>query len=146
MCKEKINSHERFVRWHQVLREHITFLNNLLLTISIGIVGFLFSLISEKSNNLNCSLKIFLFQGAVLIFISVFSGFFTTLSRLFDFRSTLKKIKSEIKEEIIEMDELKYLMKMYGKLTWVLLYIQVISFILSMIFFTIVFFISLKLV
>ena len=52
----------------------------------------------------------------------------TSFSRLFDFRTTLEKIKNETTGNYSELDELKQLKKMYSKLTWFLFYSQSIIF------------------
>ena len=51
---------ERFVRWHQNLREHLTFLNNLILTLAVGTFGFLISLlVNENFIPISCQKNLF---------------------------------------------------------------------------------------
>ena len=119
---------ERFVRWHQNLREHLTFLNNLILTLAVGTFGFLISLlVNENFIPISCQ-KIFFTLGLCLIFLSILIGLLTSFSRLFDFRTTLQKIKNDKSGNYFETKELKKLMDYYGKTTWKLFYGQVIFF------------------
>ena len=141
MTDNKILNNDRFVRWQQVLREHVTFLNNLLLTISIGITGFLLSLLNAPSFTLTCCQKIFFTFGLIVLFISIISGLTASLSRLLDFRTTVKKIKNEIKNSSAsEIDDMKELMELYKKTTWFLFYTQIITFFIVTISLSIAFF------
>ena len=124
--KGKINSNERFVRWQTVLREHLTNMNNLLLTIAIGSVGFLVSLLKDPDFKPVCCEKIFFSTGLILLFLSVLTGIATGLSRLRDFRTTVEKIKAEYKgDQFAVIDDLKEIMELYGKYTWRLFYTQI---------------------
>lgn len=131
MENDKIKSNERFIRWQQILREHFSYLNNLILIFSVGILGFLLTQLNDKEFHPVCCEKLFFTFGILVIIISILIGGATSFSRLFDFRATVKKINHEIKGNYDELDELKYLMNLYGKMTWVLFYLQVISFSIS---------------
>ncbi len=133
--KNKINSNERFVRWQNILREHVSFLNNLLLTISFGILGFIFSLLNNKNFNPNCCQKIFFTFGLLTLLFSIIFGTGTIFSRLFDFRTTLNKIKSELNNKSVT--DYKTLMKVYQKTTWCLLYLQILTLLISTVSITI---------
>ena len=128
MSENKINSDERFVRWQQVLREHLTFLNNLILTLTIGIFGFLLSIVKDKDFVMTSCQKIFFTSGFILIFTSIISGLATSFSRLHDFRTTLNKIKNERAGNSSELNELKEMMSLYRIITWGLFYAQIIIF------------------
>jgi len=118
----------RFVRWQTVLRDQLTFLNSLLLTISTGIVGFIISLLANPEFSLICCQKLFFTSGFILAFISVLMGLLTAFSRLLDFRTTVKKIKNEIAGSTQQdLVELKSSMDIYGKATWIFFYLQLIS-------------------
>ena len=123
--KGRINSNERFVRWQTVLRDHLTFLNNLLLTISIGVVGFLLSFLRDPSfKPMHCD-KFFFTAGLILSFLSISFGIITGFSRLIDFRSTVKKIKKElIGDSFSEITDLKERIGLYSKFTWWIFYFQ----------------------
>ena len=134
----KINSNERFVRWQTVLRDQLSFLNNLLLTISIGIVGFLLSLLKTKEFSPVCIGKFFFTIGLLSISLSILFGIATGYSRLMDYRKTVKKIGTELKGGT-GIRQLKKLMKLFENLTWCLFHIQIISFGLSILFLLIAF-------
>ena len=123
-----MNNNERFIRWQSVLRDHVSFVNNLFLTISIAIVGFLISMLAEKDFHPHCEEKALLTIGLVAIFISIICGLVTTISRLIDFRTTLEKIKNEINDSSKEgLQDQKESMKLYGAVTWFFLYSQIIT-------------------
>lgn len=123
--KGQINSDERFVRWQTVLLNHLTFLNNLLLTISIGVVGFLLSLLKDPSFNPVCCEKFFFTSGVILTFLSILFGIATGFCRLIDFRGTVNKIKKElIGDSFSEIADLKERIGLYSKFTWWLFYFQ----------------------
>ena len=134
-----IKGNERFIRWQQILREHFTFLNNLLLTFSVGTLGFLFSLLNDKNFiPISCE-KIFFTTALILIFLSILIGLVTSFNRLFDFRTTLKKIKSELNGKHSELEKLNELKDFYSKSTWNLFYCQIIIFTIGIISLTIAF-------
>jgi len=129
MSENSIKSNQRFVRWQQILREHLSFLNNLILTISVGILGFAFSLLKEDNFNPQSCQKLFLTVGLFSVAFSVIIGIATSLNRLFDFKTTVKKINDELNGNFSELEELKQLMGIYGKRTWCLFYFQLTLFI-----------------
>ena len=124
----KISSDERFVRWQTVLREHMTYMNSLLLTISIGVVGFLLTLLKERYfNPVSCG-KLFFTIGLISSFFSILIGIVTGYSRLKDFRATVQKIRAERMENKLEViDDLARLSDLYGRTTWNLFYSQIIT-------------------
>ena len=126
---KKIGSNERFVRWQNVLREYITFVNNVLLTISVGILGFAFSILDNPDFNPKCSQKVFFTLSLITLLICILFGIITCISRLYDFRTTLKKIRNELKLENFEKEKNK--MEIYKKTTWCFFNIQLFTFLFS---------------
>lgn len=125
-------SNERFIRWQSVLRDHVSFVNNLFLTISVAVVGFLISMLAEKDFHPHCEEKALFTIGLVAIFISIICGFVTTITRLIDFRTTLEKVKNEINDSSKEgLQGQKETMKLYGTVTWFFLYSQIITLIVG---------------
>jgi hypothetical protein len=137
--ESKINSNDRFIRWQQILREQLTYLNNILLTFSVATLGFLFSLLTEDNFVPTCYQKLFFTFGLIMIFLSIFIGLATSFSRLFDFRTTLKKIKNETSGNHADIEEQKQLKDMYSKSTWNLFYGQSILFVLGVLTLTVAF-------
>jgi hypothetical protein len=126
MSKE-IKDHTRFVRWQAVLREHVTFVNNMLLVTGIGIIASLIALLDSKEFSPLGYQKFFFTGGLILAFKSVAIGIAMAASRLQDFRATVKKTKGGSSESKADTD-------FYGQRTWLLFYIQGILFLVSAIF------------
>ena len=124
-----INSNNRFVRWQTNLRNQVSFTNNLLLIISIGICGFFFNLMIKEEFTANNTFN----YGLYLLISSIFLGIITNISRIIDFRLTLKKIKTELDNKN-DIDSLKYWSKTFGKLTWLLFYCQIALLSISLMF------------
>ena len=122
---------ERFVRWQTVLREHLTFSNNLLLTVAIGTIGYLITFLNNREFNPQCAQKLFFSFGFCLISISLISGFGTIITRSIDFRTTVKKIKTKMIMDECNSTEYTTIMNLYGNLTWILFYCQCISFMIG---------------
>jgi len=139
MTNSTINSNDRFVRWQSVLREHLTFLNNLILTFSVGATGFILSLLQNERFTPTACQKIFFTAGVIFTFISLALGFATAFSRLHDFRATVRKIRNDLKKDYTEHDYLKKMIDIYKKTTWALFYIQIGTFCISGFSFTISF-------
>lgn len=91
-----INSADRFIRWQTNLRNQVSFTNNLLLTFSVGILGFIFNILADGKIVFDCISKHQIDIGLIFILISNVIGILTTISRIIDFRLTLKKIKLEL--------------------------------------------------
>ena len=123
---------ERFVRWQKVLREHVTFTNNLIFTVSIGTLGYLISILGNKEFYPCFASKLFFTYGFILFPISIFFGLGAIFCRLNDFRATVEKIKLDSNQsDLLGSIELKRLMDIYGRVTWILLYGQLITFIIA---------------
>lgn len=126
---KKTKNTERIVRWQTVLREHVTYTNNLFLTLSIGTLGYLLSLLRSNEFNLYCTEKFFFTSGFIMISLSIILGFGTIFSRLTDFRTTVKKIKLDLaNSDQFGSLEMKRLMDIYGCVTWAFLYGQFFTF------------------
>jgi uncharacterized membrane protein len=127
-----MDNKERFIRWQGVLRDQLTFLNSLLLAISFGILGYVFSLLKDSDFYILCGQRTFFTSGLILIFLSAVFGLSTAICRLLDFRATTKKIRSETKG-LDDLESLKESMKLYGKVTWFLFYSQLVTEVLGVI-------------
>lgn len=128
-----LNSNERFVRWQNNLRNQVSTTNNLLLLISIGVLGYFFSLISKDNFSIDCENKIIFRLGIVFLIISILIGTLTNISRTIDFKLTLKKIKKELEKDK-NLEELKFWKNTFGKITWFLFYSQIVILFFSLLF------------
>ena len=120
-----MNSTNRFVRWQAILRDQLTFLNSLLLTIAIGAIGFSISALGQCNFYLTFSQKAFFTSSLIVLIASVALGILVGISRLRDFRLTLRKIqtaKSGADQDTDESNDEK--IRFYGNITWTLFYIQ----------------------
>lgn len=121
-------STDRFSRWQTILREQLSFTINLLLTISIATIGFLFSVLNNSSfNPVHCQ-KLFFTIGLIFVFLSVIFGLVVSCIRLYDFRITLKKINIQRKQQQNQIDNTEDLgnrMKLIGNTTWIFFYLQI---------------------
>lgn len=96
--------HERHIKWRDKTRDQLSFFNNLLLTISIGFLSFVFA--NEQyfheleicSVNQNHNIII----SVILILISIVFGLLVALTRLYDFIITAQivQIRSWVNKEI----------------------------------------------
>lgn len=135
-----MSNDDRFVRWQSVLRDHISFVNNLFLTISVAIIGFLISMMAENEFHPLSGQKVLFTTGLIITFVSIICGFVATISRLIDFRVTLEKIKGEINGSSKgDLKNQKNSMKLYGAVTWLFLYSQIITLTLGSILLSIAF-------
>lgn len=121
-----INSADRFIRWQTNLRNQVSFTNNLLLTFSVGILGFIFNILADGKIVFDCISRHQIDIGLIFILISIVIGILTTISRIIDFRLTLKKIKLELEKDG-NLEKIKWLKKTFGKITWFLFYGQILS-------------------
>jgi hypothetical protein len=116
---------ERFVRWQGRLIEQSAYLNNLTITIGTAVMGFCISLLTETPP-FKCTEGAYFNLGLVTLLFSILFGFCGCITRLYDYRTTLKKIKRE--EEKATESELADLVKIYqtfGRATWMFLYLNV---------------------
>ena len=122
---------ERFIRWQSRLIEQSAYLNNLLTTIGIATIGFMFSLVSKEFNP-SCCQKLLITSGLFIVFLSTLFGILGAITRLFDYRATLKKIRLEIKKDSGEtIGEFRKLYKVYGSYTWCFFHSQSITLLLG---------------
>ena len=104
MIEKENKYHERHIRWRDKTRDQLSFFNNLLLTISIGFLSFIFAN-EQYSNKLEiCSVNqnFYIIMSVVLILISIFSGLLVVITRLYDFRITahIVQIRSWVNEKL----------------------------------------------
>lgn len=134
MTKEK-SLQERFVRWDAIRRNYFSVIINLFLTFSVGGLSFLLQELSKPDFVKNIYYTI----GLFLIFAAVIIGVLTSTSRFCDFRNTARKIRLEeknLEENIIDnrIEGVKRKITFYEMLTLRLFYLQVVTFIMAVLF------------
>jgi hypothetical protein len=118
-----MSSNERFVRWHAVLRKHLSYAINLFLTFSVAALGYGFLLIRDKTFRPAGSLKGLFGLSLLLLWASLVAGCFCVLNRLEDFRGTALRARGADGSA----PEKEYLDSL-GKLSWGLFRSQVVAF------------------
>lgn len=111
---------EKFVRWTDYRIQQLSFSNNLFIALSVASIGFL---ISEKPIDYCAKMLI-----VILLSLSLFAGIAATITRLYDFKYTVKKIRSKDPSYKKITDSL-------GCATWALFHVQVILYVVASISF-----------
>lgn len=108
---------ERYVRWQGYRIEQLSFSINLFIGLAVASIGFVISEIEKTA----CMDKHY-----VLLFLafSLAVGIVATISRLVDFRYTVKKIESG-------NENLKRLIDCAGKITWISFGLQLSSYLIG---------------
>ncbi len=132
-----------FIRWQGITINQLAFTTNLIFTITIAVIGFLVSIITKDSFVLSCVEKYFYTIGFAVLIISFISGIVINLTRLYDYRLTAKTAREEEEADpnSIKLEALRSRTKILGKATWIILWIQLISFGLGILSSVITFFI-----
>lgn len=117
---------ERFVRWQGNTMAQFATALSLLSGLSIAGLGFLFSLLREKTfSPSGCYAALFLLALGTF-FIASISGIAAVITRLIDFRLTAKKVRQREIEEPLTFFGTDA--SGYGKATWRLFWALVVSF------------------
>ncbi|MCH8904678.1 MAG: hypothetical protein IIA45_12280 [Bacteroidetes bacterium] len=144
--QEKLSGYkERFIRWQQLTIQHLSYTNNLLLTLNLAFLGFL---ITQTGFELSSNPFLITVQIVSITSLgtSFFVGILTVLNRLHDFRSTTRvannkrlrfEHKNELKKDLdiskIESEISKHseIANKRGKKTWIYLQWQIWTFTLG---------------
>jgi uncharacterized membrane protein YtjA (UPF0391 family) len=116
---------DKFTRWQQRTIEHLGFSINLILTLSLGALGY--TLNSYNKTSTQCLAKCLFVLGVVLLLLSVMFGIIASLTRLYDFRYTARINR----EEEVERYRLRRITDRLGVCTWLLLWFEIITFFLG---------------
>lgn len=104
MSEKENKFHERHIRWRDKTRDQLSFFNNLLLTISIGFLSFVFAneQYSQKLEICSVNQNLYIIMSVILILISILSGLLVANTRLYDFRITahIVQIRSWVNEKL----------------------------------------------
>ena len=126
-----------FISWQSTTITQLTYSVNLILGLSVGVLGFQVALL------LNDKFKPIVWQkcvfsiSMVLLFVSVALGIWCVINRLRDFRATAKAARMRENEESNEdIQPYRDLYKKLGNKTWIIFWWQVGTFGVG-IFFTI---------
>lgn len=120
-------STERFVRWQGYTMAHLTATHALLMGLSVGGLGLLFSLASNAKWTAAGGPACLYLWAIGLLIISALAGLGVMVTRLLDFRLTAKKVRAGEAEEPLTMFGSSA--HAYGKATWGLFWTQLLSFV-----------------
>lgn len=132
------NKEEKFIRWQKIQIEQMSFVINLIISLSIAILAFFATLLADDNLKLDDPSKIYFTLSLLSIVLSIIFGILLSINRLYDFKYSkdINKYKlldeNKNKEIIIE---LRVRTKCIGKRSWLLLYLQIIPFISTIILF-----------
>ena len=118
---------ERFVRWQGYSMGQLTFALNLFFGLSVGALGFAFTLIRDENFILTSCPKTLFQISLISLSFAILIGCSAVVSRLFDFRYTARKIRSDEKNEGEESAVYKYRSSFLGRLTWRLFWSQLFT-------------------
>jgi hypothetical protein len=136
--KEKLEEYdERLIRWQQLRISQLSYTNNLILTLTLGMLAFSVSKIGLRIPD-NFSLFFLISSSFSSLLLSLLIGIILTINRLCDFRITTKIIRFEKRKYELQATYKKLnipIIKNYiytlkkkarelGKATWILLYVQ----------------------
>ncbi len=125
---------EAFIRWQGYTLQQLSFVNNLLIGLSTGILALLFNTASNSANAYSLDYKFYISASVVFIFISLVFGISTAWNRLDDFRMTVRIAYKRWKKETEGIRKLRTKSKFLGKITWWCLGLQLAFFIAGSIF------------
>ena len=127
-----------YSKWENHRIVQLSFINNLIIGLSIALIGYVFNFIEPSNIIFNCTQKFFFWVGILLNIISVAIGIFVAINRLEDFRLTAKIARNREKNirENIQADRNET--KIIGKKTWNRFVWQIATFGISFLCFSIV--------
>ena len=117
-----------FVRWQGITLQQFSFVNNLLIGLSTGILALQLNIAFNNETILNTGAKWLFSFSIVLIFISLAFGCWTALNRLLDFRTTTQVTRKKGKNEQEGIENLREEAKSLGRRSWLLLKLQIVFF------------------
>jgi hypothetical protein len=119
----------RFVRWQAILITQLGFVLNLVLSFAVAGLGFWVSLLRDSNFQPHCWAKwLFGLSGFSLI-LSIATGIWCALNRLWDFQITAGIAREKWKDE--ELAAMRIESDKLGDRTWALLYFQISAFSLA---------------
>lgn len=115
-------------KWESHRIAQLSFINNLVIGLSVALIGYLFNFIAPSNIIFNCFQKLLFWIGSSLSLFSIGIGIFVAINRLRDFRLTAKIARKREKnnQETIQTDRNEA--KIIGKKTWKGFIWQIVSF------------------
>jgi hypothetical protein len=123
------DSSGRFVRWQSIQVTQLGFVLNLVMGFAVAGLGLWVSLLRDTSFHPQCQAKYLFVLSAILFLISIACGIWCALNRLWDFRITAGIARGKWNGEELTAKQGKS--DVFGKLTWLLLYLEISTFALG---------------
>ena len=132
-----MNKKSTYDKWENHRIAQLSFINNLVIGLSVALIGYVFNFIEPSNIIFNCTQKFFIWIGTLLNIFSVAIGIFVAINRLKDFRLTAKIARDREKKnrETIQADRNES--KIIGKKTWNGFVWQIVAFGISFLCFAI---------
>ncbi|WP_340158744.1 hypothetical protein [uncultured Maribacter sp.] len=124
-------------KWENHRITQLSFINNLVIVLSVALIGYVFDFIKPSNIILNCTQKFFFWVGLLLIIVSVFVGILTAINRLEDFRLTAKIARNREKNNREKIKADRNQAKIIGKKTWCQFVWQIATFGISFLCFSV---------
>lgn len=133
--ESRVDNIQRFVRWQNITIKQLGFTTNLILTITVGVIGFVVNKIADENFKITSNGKALFIIGLFSLFLSFIMGIVINLTRLYDFRKTTRIVRKKMKnEKDSELYVLKKATECLGKASWIIFRIQIISFAFALTF------------
>lgn len=133
---------ESFVRWQAITITQFGYTINLLLGFAVALLAFAFTQIKDSVQNLSSCEKAALDISLLLLLASTVSGTACVINRLEDFRraTQIARDREQWQREGVggidaKLDDRRCAVKLLGKITWALFYIQVGTFLAALVIF-----------
>ena len=139
-----MTEYKRFSRWQQIRINQLGFVNNLILGLSIGVIVYITNFLISTNISLSFYQKLFFWIGAILILISILVGISLAIIRLENYRVTARKALKNDKKEKEGMKLLRDKSDCLDKITWILFYFQIGTFLISFLAFVLLFFLEIQ--
>lgn len=121
-----------FIRWQTLSINHLTYSINLILILSIALLGYASNALANIDFSQNCFSRVFLDLGLLNLILSLVTGIWANLNRLTDFRVTAQIARRrELGESVDDLDNSRDLSRQRGHRTWLLFRLQVGLFLLA---------------
>jgi len=119
----------RFVRWQGIQLTQLGFVLNLVLSFAVAGLGLWLSLLRDDNFRPRCWAKCLFVLSAFALVLSIATGLWCSLNRLWDFRITAGIARG--KWEGVELAVQRAQMEKLDNRTWALLYWEICSFVLA---------------
>jgi hypothetical protein len=138
------NDNDSYIRWQNIRISQLGFINNLIIGLSIALLGFIIDFIQTDNLILNNFQKLMFWIGSLLILSSIGIGIFVVINRLEDFKLTAQIARKRENKKNTEDENERTISKLLGKRTWKYFTWQIATFLIGFIAFLVLVFIELQ--